>query len=109
MVDAVSAGKIVASRMLPTLSDGTAGGIEKGALTLAPCRQYVDDWVLVDETDIRNGLRMIFEAHRYVIEGAAGVVVAAFLKRREKLKGKKVVLIICGGNIDIERFKELIF
>lgn len=109
MLDAVRAGRVVASRIQPTLSDGTAGGIEENAITLAPCRRYVDEWVQVDENEIRQALKMIFEQHRYVIEGAAGVVVAAFLKVRKRLKGKNVVLVICGGNIDVVKFKELVF
>jgi len=108
MYDSVNTGYRVSSQILPTLSDGTAGGIEEGAITLDPCRHYVDDWVLVDEVEIQESMRIIFEQHRYVIEGAAGVVVAAFLKIREKLKGKKVALIICGGNIDTGKFDGLV-
>jgi len=109
MHDAIKAGGIVNTPVLATLSDGTAGGIETGAITFGPCRQYVDDWVLVSEDDIRNGIKLIFEHHRYVIEGAAGVVVASFLKVKERFKGKNVVLVICGGNIDINDFKSLVF
>jgi threonine dehydratase len=109
MYDAIKAGHIVDSPMLPTLSDGTAGGIEAGSITFEPCRKYVDDWVLVTEDEIREAIKLIFEEHRYVIEGAAGVAVASFLKLRDRLAGKNVVLVICGGNIELATFKEAVF
>ncbi|MGD8520752.1 MAG: threonine/serine dehydratase [Desulfobacterales bacterium] len=109
MYESIKAGHIMNLPISPTLSDGTAGSIENEAITFEPCRKYVDDWVLVDENEIRQGIRLVFEQHRQIIEGAAGVVVAAFLKTKEKLKNKNVVLVICGGNIDLNTFKEIVF
>ena len=109
MYDSIKAGQIVDSPMSPTLSDGTAGGIEAGSITFEPCRRYVDEWVLIDEEEIREGIKLIFQEHRYVIEGAAGVVIASFLKLRDRLAGKSVVLVICGGNIEVAKFKEVVF
>ncbi len=109
MYDAIKADRIVNTPVSETLSDGTAGGIETGAITFEPCKRYVDDWILVSEDDIRSSIKLIFEQHGYVIEGAAGVVVASFLKEKERFKGKKVALVICGGNIDISEFKTLVF
>jgi threonine dehydratase len=108
MYDSIKAGQIVDSPMLLTLSDGTAGGIEADSITFEPCRRYVDEWVLVGEDEIREGIKLIFEEHRYVIEGAAGVVVASFLKLRDRLAGKNVVLVICGGNIEVATFREAV-
>ena len=108
MIESVKAGQIADLETLPTLSDGTAGGIEPGSITFELCRQVVDDWVLVNEDEIREGIKRIFERHRYVIEGAAGVVVGAFMKMRERFAGKNVALVICGGNIDIQTFKGLV-
>lgn len=109
MYDSIKAGQIVDSPMSPTLSDGTAGGIEAGSITFEPCRRYVDEWVLIDEEEVREGIKLIFQEHRYVIEGAAGVVIASFLKLRDRLAGKSVVLVICGGNIEVAKFKEVVF
>jgi len=109
MYESIKAGWIVDAAMLPTLSDGTAGGIEHDSITFDLCKQYVDDWVLVGEDEIRDGMKLIFEEHRYVIEGAAGVVVAAFLKLLKRLRHKQVALVICGGNIEIGKFKDLVF
>ena len=108
MYESIQAGAIVDRPSLPTLSDGTAGGIEAGAITFALCQQYVDDWVLVDEDAIGQAMRTIFEQHRLVVEGSAGVTVAAFLQIQARLAGKTVALVLCGGNIDIEKFKAVV-
>jgi threonine dehydratase len=108
MAASVNAGRIVEVKTRDTLSDGTAGGIEPGAITLDPCRALVDDWALVSETEIRNALVRVFDLHRLVIEGAAAVAVAGFLKMAPQLAGKTVVLVICGGNIDVDLFKGLV-
>jgi threonine dehydratase len=108
MAVCVNADRIVEVDTHSTLSDGTAGGIEPGAITLEPCRALVDDWVLVTEEEIRSALVRIFDHHRLVIEGAAAVAVAGFLKIAPQLAGKTVALVICGGNIDVDLFKGLI-
>ncbi|MFC1828773.1 threonine/serine dehydratase [Thermodesulfobacteriota bacterium] len=108
MFESVRADEIVDIETLPTLSDGTAGGIEPGSITFDLCRRVIDDWVLVNEDEIREGIKLIFEKQGYVIEGAAGVVVAAFMKMRERFSGKNVALVMCGGNIDTQTFEELI-
>jgi len=112
MAESICAGRIVESRIQSTLSDGTAGGIEPEAITFDLCEQYVDEWVLVDEDEIRDAMKLIFERHRLVIEGAAGVSVASFLRMKGRFRTHKtanVVLVICGGNVDIEKFKQLVF
>ena len=109
MYESIKAGRIIRIPTQPTVSDGTAGGIEPGALTLALCQHYVDEWVLVDEREIHQAMRLIFEHHRLVVEGAAGVAIAAFLQSKAVLAGKQVVVVVCGGNIDVATFKGLVF
>lgn len=108
MAASVKAGRIVAVPARETLSDGTAGGIEPGAVTFDPCRTLVDDWVLVSEAEIRSAMIRVFDNHRLVIEGAAGVTVAGFLKMAPQLAGRTVALVVCGGNIDTAVFKRII-
>jgi len=109
MYESIKAGRIIRIPTQPTVSDGTAGGIEPGAMTLALFQHYVDEWVLVDEREIHQAMRLIFEHHRLVVEGAAGVAIAAFLQSKAVLEGKQVVVVVCGGNIDVETFKGLVF
>ncbi len=109
MLESIRAGKIIEAKVLPTLSDATAGGMDADAITFEPARTLVDDWVLISEAEIQSAMKLIFQHHRLVIEGAAGVAVAAYRKLREPLAGKQVAIVICGGNIEIGKFKELVF
>ena len=108
MYESVKAGKVISMESKDTISDGSAGGLEEGSITFELCRELVDDYVLVSEGEIKNAMRDIFEKHRIVIEGAAGVAVAAFTQIKETVSGNTVI-IICGGNIDIEQFKKVVF
>jgi threonine dehydratase len=99
MAASVQAGRVVAVDAAPTLSDGTAGSVEDGAVTLELCRELVDEWVLVDEPAIRAALRLIIDTEHQLIEGAAAVAVAAALARRDELAGQRVAIVSCGANI----------
>ena len=93
---------------LPTLSDGTAGGIEPDAITFELCRRVVDEWLTVSEEEIADAMRLIYRENGAVIEGAAGVAVAALLKSGQRFAGQTVAVVICGGNIDEARFQAVI-
>ncbi len=111
MLESVRAGRIVDMPTAPTLSDGTAGGIEAGAITFNLCQSHVDDWVVVSEDQIRAAMRQVFDAHGIVIEGAAGVAVAAmkdYAGRHPALRGARAVAILCGGNIDLDLFLSIV-
>jgi len=102
MHHSLEAGRILEMESRPTLSDGTAGAVEKGAITFDLCRQVVDRRVLVTEAEIREALRLVVGRHHTLIEGAAAVAVAGFLKERELYRGLHVVIVLCGANIALE-------
>jgi len=108
MYESVRAGHIVQMESLPTLSDGSAGGIEEGAITFALCQQLVDDWILVTEAEIADAVRLIAQTHHLMIEGAAGVAVAAYLKDAQRGQKRNVAIVLCGANIDLEVLKTLL-
>lgn len=108
MLESVKAGHIVEMEGLPTLSDGTAGGMETDAITFDICRRVVDDWVAVSEAEIAEAMRLVYRESGEVIEGAAGVAVAALLKSGQRFAGQTVAVVICGGNIDEARFREIV-
>jgi threonine dehydratase len=108
MIQSVKAGRILDLPSLPTLSDGTAGGVEPGSITLGFCRQFVDDYVTVTESEIRESLREFMQAQHMLIEGSAAVAVAACKKQGDRFAGKNVVVVICGGNISLEILKEIL-
>ena len=58
--------------------------------------------------EIEASIRLLFEQHRLVVEGSGALGVGGLLKRKERFKGKKVVAVVCGRNIDLEVFKRII-
>ncbi len=77
MTMSVRAGRVVEMPSLPTLSDGTAGGVESDSVTFDLCRTLVDDWVLVSEDEIAACMRTFIADHSQLIEGSAAVALAA--------------------------------
>ncbi|MEA1992854.1 MAG: threonine/serine dehydratase [Euryarchaeota archaeon] len=108
MYESVKAGKIIDMEIKPTISDGTAGGIEHGSITFDLCKRLVDDYILVNEKEIKEAIRLVLKKHHLVIEGAAGVTVGSFLKEKERFRNKDVVLVICGGNISLDKLKGIL-
>ena len=107
MTRSIEAGEIIDMPSEATLSDGTAGGIEEDAITFSLNQAVVDEWVVVDEERIAAAMRLYMEREDDVIEGAAGVAVAGLLGRREIIAGKKVVVVICGGNVSEETLQSI--
>ena len=99
MAQSVAASRILDLPSEKTLSDGTAGGVERDAITFDLCRQLVDEFVLVSEREIAAAMCNYMAAGDDRIEGAAGVAIAALLARKDDIAGRKVVVIICGGNV----------
>lgn len=108
MYESVKAGKILNMPSRPTLSDGTAGGIEADSLTFDLCRRYVDTFILVSEEEIKQAVRLTAEKHFQLIEGAAALPVAAFLKDPAGLSGKTAVLIITGARIGLPDLQKIL-
>lgn len=107
MAHSIVAGEILEMSSEPTLSDGTAGGIEADAITFPLNQAVVDEFVLVDETQIANAMRQYVEREGQPIEGAAGVAIAGLLSRAGAVSGLKIVVIVCGGNIATDTMAEV--
>ena len=105
----VKRGEVVADfEPMDTLSDGSAGGCEPGSITYPICRDLVDEFVLVSEEEIAAAIRWMVDKHHKIIEGAAGVALAAFMKNADRFEGKNVAIVICGGNIATEKLKKIL-
>lgn len=107
MARSIEAGHIVEMQSESTLSDGTAGGIEVGAITFSLNQSLVDEYVLVDEEQIASSMCCYMEREADTIEGAAGVAIAAMLQRPKSIRRQNVVVIICGGNISAETLEQV--
>ncbi len=82
-----------------SIAEGIAVG-RPGTLTQAVIAQRVDDLLLVDEGDIEQACLMLLEIEKTLVEGAGAAGLAALLKYPERFAGKRVGLVLCGGNID---------
>lgn len=100
LYECLHAGKIIEVSEKPTLSVSTAGGMEPDSVTFAVAQQVIDRKVAVTEREILEAARRIFREDDQLVEGAAAVAVAAFLKSAGDYAGKSVVIVICGGNAD---------
>ena len=108
MTESVKAGRILDMPSEKTLSDGTAGGIEAGAITFDLCRELVDDYVVVTEEEIADAMRSFIDAQHMLLEGAAGVALAGMMKKGQDVVDENVVVVICGGNISRETLRTII-
>jgi threonine dehydratase len=108
MTESVRAGRILELPSGPTLSDGTAGGIEAGAITFDICCDIITDYVTVSEDDIASAMRAFIDSHHLLLEGAAGVALAGLLGHHRKYAGKNIVALICGGNISRDTLRQII-
>jgi len=92
----------------PTMADGSAGGIEEGSITFPICRDCVDEYILVSEEEIKTAIRLVLDKSFMLIEGAAALSVACFLKEKQRFKNKNVVLVISGKKISMDKLKNII-
>ena len=76
--------------------------------TQAIMRKYLDDFILVDDDDTRQSLRLLIEHTRNLPEGAAGLSLAAAIQLKDRLLGKKVAIDFCGGNASLDDLRSLL-
>ncbi|MDZ7773589.1 MAG: pyridoxal-phosphate dependent enzyme [Balneolaceae bacterium] len=108
MSASVRAGEYRDVETRPTLSDGSAGGFERNAITFDYCRNYVDQFILVPENEIEEGIRGMISRHHKLVEGSAAVAVAALLREPERFAGRTTAVVICGANIAAEKLKKVL-
>ena len=100
MANAIADGKIEALPSVSTIADGIA--VKKpGSLTYDICQKYVDEIVTVTDDEISAAILALMENQKLVTEGAGAVPVAAVMFNKLNIKGKKVVCVLSGGNIDV--------
>lgn len=108
MCESLRQGRMITMETKPTLADTCAGNIDLDSVTLEFCQRHVKDILLVEEQEIEAAVRLLFEQHRLVSEGSGALGVAGLLQQRDRFRGKKVVAVVCGRNIDLETFKRII-
>ncbi|HEX2973131.1 MAG TPA: threonine ammonia-lyase [Tepidisphaeraceae bacterium] len=107
LYESLRQGRVMHIKTEPTLADGLAIA-EVGRLCFEAAQRFVDQVVLVDELQIATSILRLLELEKMVVEGAGAVPLAAALDPALELKGKKVVLVLSGGNIDVTLISRII-
>ena len=104
--ECINAGKVIDVPCYETWSDATAGGVEPGSITVDIASQVVDRSVLVEESEIKKAMIDLIDSQKMLVEGAAGLALAGFRQVAEEFKGRNVAVVICGGNIGLEKLRK---
>ena len=104
---ALAAGERVTVPSAATIADGIAVRTV-GEHTFALARHYLDEVVTVSEEEIANAILLLLEIEKTVVEGAGAVALAALVNKRVSLEGRAVVLLLGGGNIDVNLIARII-
>ena len=107
MKAAVHEGKPVTLAAAATIADGIAVR-RAGDRTLPMVQKYVDEIVTVEEEEIANAILLLLEREKTLAEGAGAAAIAAMLNRKLPLAGKRVAVLVCGGNIDVTLLSRII-
>jgi threonine dehydratase len=91
----------------PTIADGIGVG-GPGEVTFPLLQRCLDDVVLVDEDEIAQAMVLLLERSKLVAEGAGAVGVAALMSRKIDVGGKRVAIVISGGNVDINMLARVV-
>ena len=109
MYESLKHGKPVDVEELETLADCLGGSIGlDNQYTFNIAKEIIDDFVLVDEDKIAEGIRLNFLEHRLVTEGAAATSVMVAKDNLSSHLGKNIICLICGGNIESKLFTKMI-
>jgi len=107
MKAAVTEGKPVTIPAAATIADGIAVR-RAGDRTLPLVKKYVDQIVTVDEEEIANAILLLLEREKTMAEGAGAAAIAAMVNHKIELSGKRVAVLVCGGNIDVTLLSRII-
>jgi threonine dehydratase len=108
MCESIRQGRIVDMELEESVAEGLHGGIEEGSVTFEMCREHVDDFILVKEETILRAIGLLLTEDRQVVEGAGAVGVAAIMENKERFRGRRVGVVISGGNLDTELMRRAI-
>ena len=109
MYDSLKKGVPVDVEELETLADCLGGSIGlDNKFTFNIVKEYVDDFVLVSEEKIAEGIKINFLEHKIVSEGAAATSIMVVKEKLSSHIGKNIICLICGGNIDAQLFNKVL-
>ncbi|MFW9983017.1 MAG: pyridoxal-phosphate dependent enzyme, partial [Candidatus Thorarchaeota archaeon] len=101
------AGHWVEAEESDSLAQGLMGGVESDSITLDIIQEHVDRILLVKEESILRAMKTLYEKEGLLIEGAGAASTAAILENATEFEGKRVVLVLSGGNISEDEIQDL--
>ncbi len=104
----IRAGRIVEVTHSDTLADGCAGGVDEGSVTLDLGTQVIDELIDCSEEQIAEGLRHMAWTEKMLVEGSAGLALAAWQADAPNRTGKVSAVVLCGANFDRDRIAPVI-
>lgn len=100
----LQSGKVEKAPFIDTIADGLLTTLSERTLDII--KAHVTDIFLVSEDEIKAALRLVYERMKIIIEPSCAVPLAAVIKNAALFKGKKVGIILTGGNVDLSKFKD---
>jgi threonine dehydratase len=100
----IQSGKVEKAPFVNTIADGLLTTLSERTLEII--QAHVADILLVSDDEIKAALRLVYERMKIIIEPSCAVPLAAVLKNADFFKGKKVGIILTGGNVDLSKFKD---
>lgn len=105
---ALEAGAVVDYPELPTLSDGTAGGMDEDSITLPLAARLIDETVLLSEDELLTAGKRLLQSERWLVEGSAALAMAGATKLADRYRGSTLAVVLCGRNTDARFIGRLI-
>jgi threonine dehydratase len=100
----LAAGRITEITPQPSLADGLVGNLEPGSMTFPLVKKFVDAVVTVGEDDLTRAMKGLAAEERLIVEGAGAVAAASILAGAVSAAGKRVVVMVTGGNVDLPKW-----
>ncbi len=100
----IQTGKVEKAPFINTIADGLMTTLSERTLHII--KEHITEILLVSDEEIKAALRLVYERMKIIIEPSCAVPLAAVLKNPALFKGKKVGIILSGGNVDLSKFKD---
>lgn len=108
MYECVKKGYIHDIPLGDTYAEGLHGGLEQGSVSFPICRDNIDEWVILKESDILDAIKYMLHESHMLVEGAGAVGIAALLREPNRWKEKRIGVVVSGGNLSLETLKLVI-
>ena len=107
MYECIKKGHIHDVPLMDSVAEGLHGGLEEGSVTYKICRDLIDQWIILEENAILDAIGFMLHSHHMLVEGAAAVGPAAVMTEPGRFKGKRVGVVVSGGNLSEDTLRKI--